>query len=163
MIELDAKQVSDEIIKQAFLLAQTKIDEMCDIQSQYLTSFSVTPREVVYNKPSQALLDYVRNLYSDEIKADMIGNTKVSFNDKFYEFERMVMEDAKASIEDDTIEDFTTSKVKMAVFQVIKDVIRDRTLHEGLRVDNRSMTDIRPLFTQVDTVPRVHGSGLFRR
>lgn len=163
MIELDAKQVSDEIIKQAFLLAQTKIDEMCDIQSQYLTSFSVTPREVVYNKPSQALLDYVRNLYSDEIKDGMIGNTKVSFNDKFYEFERMVMEDAKASIEDDTIEDFTTSKVKMAVFQVIKDVIRDRTLHEGLRVDNRSMTDIRPLFTQVDTVPRVHGSGLFRR
>lgn len=51
----------------------------------------------------------------------------------------------------------------MAVFDVIKYVIRDRTIHEGLRVDNRSMTDIRPLFTQVDTVPRVHGSGLFRR
>ena len=32
-----------------------------------------------------------------------------------------------------------------------------------MRVDNRSMTDIRPLFTQVDTLPRVHGSGLFRR
>ena len=51
----------------------------------------------------------------------------------------------------------------MAVFNIVKDAIRDRTLNEKLRVDNRAMTDIRPLFTQVDTAPRVHGSGLFRR
>jgi polyribonucleotide nucleotidyltransferase len=59
---------------------------------------------------------------------------------------------------DNENEEFTDSKIKMAVFDVIKHVIRDRTLHEGLRVDNRSMTDIRPLFTQVDTIPRVHGA-----
>lgn len=163
MIELDAKQVSDEIVKEAFILAQTKIDEMCEIQRQYLSAFSITTKAVVYNKPSWVTLDYVRGLLTDEIKNDMIGNTKVSFNEKFYEFERLVLEDAKAHIEDESKEEFSHSKLKMAVFQVVKDVIRDRTLHEGLRVDNRGMTDIRPLFTQVDTVPRVHGSGLFWR
>lgn len=44
----------------------------------------------------------------------------------------------------------------MAVFDVIKYAIRNRTLDEGARVDNRNMTDIRPLFTQVDTVSRNH-------
>lgn len=163
MIECDAKQVPDDVIQQAFILAQEKIDEMCDIQNQYLTQFTITPREVVFNKPSETALSFVRNLYTPEIKNEMIGNTKVSFNDKFYEFERMCLESAKEHLDDADNEEFTHSKIKMAVFQVIKDVIRDRTLNEDLRVDNRSMTDIRPLFTQIDTVPRVHGAGLFRR
>jgi polyribonucleotide nucleotidyltransferase len=164
MIELDAKQVSDEIIKEAFILAQTKVDEMCDIQSQYLSSLSaITPREVVFNKPSQTATDFVKSLFDDETKANLIGNTKVSFNDHYKLFERRCLAEAKEQLADSENDDFTDSKIKMAVFDVIKYVIRDRTLQEGLRVDNRGMTDIRPLFTQVDTVPRVHGAGLFRR
>jgi polyribonucleotide nucleotidyltransferase len=164
MIELDAKQVSDEIIKQAFILAQTKIDEMCDIQSQYISSLStITPREVVFNKPSPTATDFVKSLFDDETRNNLIGNTKVSFNDHYKLFERRCLTEAKELISDSENDDFTDSKIKMAVFDVIKHVIRDRTLHEGLRVDNRAMTDIRPLFTQVDTVPRVHGAGLFRR
>ena len=72
MIECDAKQVSDEVIAQAFLVAQEKIDQMCDFQSDYLTAFSITPREVVFNKPSEELLEFVRNLYTVEIKNEMI-------------------------------------------------------------------------------------------
>ena len=163
MIELDAKQVSDEIIKEAFILAQQKVDEMCDIQTQYLSAFVVTPREVLFNKPSQTAIDFVKSLFNEEIKSNLIGNTKVSFNDHYKLFERHCLAEAKEQISDSENDDFTESKIKMAVFDVIKYVIRDRTLQENLRVDNRGMTDIRPLFTQVDTVPRVHGAGLFRR
>ena len=60
MIELDAKQIPDSIVKEAFVLAQTKIDEMCDMQSQYISSFAISPREVVFNKPSQNALDFVK-------------------------------------------------------------------------------------------------------
>ena len=88
MIELDAKQVSDEIIKEAFILAQTKVDEMCAIQSQYIASFSITSREVVFNKPSQTATDFVKSLFDDETRANLIGNTKVSFNDYYKLFER---------------------------------------------------------------------------
>lgn len=163
MIELDAKQVPDEIVNEAIALAQTKIDEMCDFQTDYLTKVEVQPQEVMFNKPSQALLEVVRGLFVPEIKNDMIGNTKVSFNTKFSEFQQHVMTELDPLMKSDDNDDYTHSKVKMAVFQVVKDVIRDRTLHEDLRVDNRSMTDIRPLYTQVDTVPRAHGTGLFRR
>ena len=163
MIELDAKQVPDDIVNEAIALAQTKIDEMCDFQTDYLTKVEVQPQEVMFNKPSQALLEVVRGLFVPEIKNDMIGNTKVSFNTKFSEFQQHVMTELDPLMKSDDNDDYTHSKVKMAVFQVVKDVIRDRTLHEDLRVDNRSMTDIRPLYTQVDTVPRAHGTGLFRR
>ncbi len=163
MIELDAKQVSDEIVNEAFALAQEKIDEICDFQTDYLTQFDIQTREVAFNKPNDVLLDHVRWLFTDQFKNTMIGNTKISFNEEFSIFQQYVMKQLDEQITDNTNEDYTHSKVKMAVFQVVKDVIRNRTLQEGLRVDNRSMTDIRPLFTQVDKIPRVHGSGLFRR
>lgn len=130
MIELDAKQVSDTVVKEAFILAQTKIDEICKIQRQYLSSCTVSPKTVMFNKPSSSLIEFVRGLYTDEIKNEMIGNTKVSFNDKFYEFQRLVLDVAKDHIDDETNEHFTASKIKIAVFDVVKNVIRDRTLHE---------------------------------
>ena len=46
---------------------------------------------------------------------------------------------------------------------MVKHYIRDRVLHEGKRIDDRDMFTIRPLHCEVGLLPRVHGSGLFRR
>ena len=137
MIECDAKQVSDEIINEAFLLAQSKIDEICDMQNNYLTQFTITPREVMFNKPSESTLNFVKFLFTDEVQSKIIGNTKVNFNHEFKIFERFCLAEAKEQIEDESNEDFTESKIKMAVFDTIKYVIHNRTLDENLRVDNR--------------------------
>lgn len=163
MIECDAKQVPDEIVNQAFELAQQKIDEMCDMQSKYLTQFTITPREVAFNKPSESVMNFVKAALSDEIKNNMIGNTKVNFNNEYKLFEIHCLDLAKEQITEENKADFSEAKIKLAVFDVVKYVIRNRTLDQGLRVDDRGMNDIRPLFTQVDTIPRVHGAGLFRR
>ena len=93
----------------------------------------------------------------------MAGNTKVSFNDLYYTYEKEVLELAKEKMENDTDGHFTHSKVKMAVFDVIKKFIRHRTVAESIRIDDRSPDDIRPLYCEVDVLPRVHGSALFRR
>lgn len=60
MIECDAKQVSDEIINQAFELAQIKIDEMCDMQNNYLTQFTIVPQEVMTNTTPSSVLKFVQ-------------------------------------------------------------------------------------------------------
>ncbi|MBN4057826.1 polyribonucleotide nucleotidyltransferase [Olleya sp. AH-315-K02] len=44
-----------------------------------------------------------------------------------------------------------------------KAAIRDLTLNEGLRLDGRKTTDIRPIWCEVDYLPSVHGSALFTR
>lgn len=163
MIELDAKQIPDEVINEAFALAQEKINEMCEIQKQYLAQFTLETREIKYNKPSVELLDYVRTQFTPEWYERLIGNTKTNFNKEYYAFHDHVFEITQEQLNDESLEEYTNSKLKMAIFQIVKEVIRDRTLHQNLRVDNRTMEDIRPLFTQIDTVPRVHGSGLFWR
>ncbi|RLD26617.1 MAG: polyribonucleotide nucleotidyltransferase, partial [Bacteroidetes bacterium] len=44
-----------------------------------------------------------------------------------------------------------------------KEAIRDLTLNEGLRLDGRKTTDIRPIWCEVDYLPSVHGTAIFTR
>ena len=55
------------------------------------------------------------------------------------------------------------SQFSAAYKSVSKKVMRGRVLHEGIRIDGRGLTDIRPLDAEVQVIPRVHGSAIFQR
>lgn len=55
------------------------------------------------------------------------------------------------------------SQVRAVISDVIKEQVRHRILHEGIRPDGRDYTTIRPLSSEVGFLPRAHGSGLFQR
>ena len=48
------------------------------------------------------------------------------------------------------------------MYKMQKEIVR-AWLYEGRRVDGRGLNEIRPLAAEVDTLPRVHGSGMFTR
>ena len=53
--------------------------------------------------------------------------------------------------------------VSAAYKAVTKKIVRGRILTEGVRIDGRGLTDIRPLDAEVQVIPRVHGSAIFQR
>lgn len=55
------------------------------------------------------------------------------------------------------------SSVKAALRSLIKKIVRQRIVSEGVRIDGRDTTTIRPLAAEVSLVPTSHGSGLFQR
>ncbi|MBO4516181.1 hypothetical protein J5751_01810 [bacterium] len=81
----------------------------------------------------------------------------------FADYERECLEKLKEYIDDEENEEYTVNRVKMAFFDYVKHFIRERTLETGIRIDGRTPLDIRPLYCEVDNLPRVHGCGLFRR
>lgn len=158
MIESEADEVPADILKKAFEIGQKEIDAICDAQTEFLAKCTVQQKEIVYNKPSESVIAYVTNILHDDKLQQLTGNTKVPFNELYTQFEKEVLEICKQKIDDDTDEEFTASKVKMAVFNVIKHFIRHRTIDTGKRIDDRSETDIRSLYGEVGLLPRVHGS-----
>ncbi len=54
-------------------------------------------------------------------------------------------------------------EVKAAVRSLTKQLVRNRIIEDGLRIDGRGVTDIRPLSAEVDLLPTAHGSALFQR
>ena len=58
---------------------------------------------------------------------------------------------------------YPASELSGAYRNVLKQKIRDRILQEGIRPDGRKVDEIRPISSEVNLLPRVHGSALFTR
>ena len=82
-----------------------------------------------------------RNAANDTIKADVISQLTA----------------AGASLEGHERE------VKAAFKDLTKAVIRRRVINDGVRIDGRGTTDLRPVSAEVGVLPTAHGSGLFQR
>ena len=54
-------------------------------------------------------------------------------------------------------------QLKAAFRSLSKETVRRRIVEDGVRIDGRGPTDLRPLSSEVGVIPRVHGSGLFQR
>ena len=54
-------------------------------------------------------------------------------------------------------------EIKAAAKDVVKKLVRRRIVEEGIRIDGRTTTEIRPLSAEVDVIPTAHGSALFQR
>ncbi len=54
-------------------------------------------------------------------------------------------------------------EVKKAFRSLQKQVVRERIVNDGVRIDGRGVTDLRPLSAEVGIINTVHGSGLFQR
>ncbi|MDU4569011.1 polyribonucleotide nucleotidyltransferase [Corynebacterium sp.] len=64
---------------------------------------------------------------------------------------------------EDLDEDNASKEIRGAYNALMKQIVRQKILSEGFRIDGRGVTDIRDLSVEVDLVPRAHGSSLFER
>ena len=157
MIEAGAKEVSDDDMFNAIMLAHEEIKK--------LVAFINTIVEEI-GKPKFTY-------ESGELDHDM-------FDEIFAYCEAAVMEaldtddktvrDAKLQpIQDDIVEKFTEKYPDIAVilpeliYKIQKKIVRRWLLEDQKRVDGRRMDEIRPLAAEVGILPRTHGSGMFTR
>ncbi len=54
-------------------------------------------------------------------------------------------------------------EIKAAIRSLTKKLVRKRIIEDGIRIDGRTTTDIRPLSAEIDLFPTAHGSALFQR
>ena len=88
--------------------------------------------------------DDATNAYMEEIEHDLLDDFDIDDDDR--------EEYAAASKE-----------IGAAYNAVMKQIVREKILTEGFRIDGRGVTDIRDLEVEVQLIPRAHGSALFER
>ena len=150
MIEFDGDEVDEQVILGAFDLAQTEINRCCDMQIEFLAQCQIVDKShaVVYNKPSNQLMQEVATIITDEKLQAMRGNTKGNFNTLYYRYEKEVLDTMAEKIDSDD-DRYLYSTVKMSVFNHVKYFIRDLVLKQHIRIDGRAMDEIRPLYCEV--------------
>ncbi|MDY3126959.1 MAG: polyribonucleotide nucleotidyltransferase [Corynebacterium sp.] len=73
------------------------------------------------------------------------------------------MEEVEEQLLDKFEDEDASKQIRAAYNAVMKQIVREKILAEGFRIDGRGVTDIRDLGVEVALIPRAHGSALFER
>ena len=159
MVEAGADEVTEEILVEALEFGHQAIQPFIEMQNQMQAAVGKEKFEVALSAVDEALETAVKAKIGDRITEIVASTTdRHERNDE--------MGDLREEIVNDFFEmDETTnlSEVREVITSVQKKAVRDRILYDGIRPDGRDYTTVRPLSSEINLVPRTHGSGLFKR
>jgi len=164
MVEAGAKEVSEEDMLKALMIGHEAIKELCEIQEEVIAACAKEKMEVVLYE-----IDPVVKAYVDEHGADRIREA-VSIKGKLERYGKIdeliaEMEEGVAALEweDEKAKEKAVKQAHEYGVEVEAGEVRRLISEEKIRPDGRALDELRPLDSQVDLLPRVHGSAMFTR
>ena len=158
MVEGESKEVNETELLDALKFAQSEIKKLVDLQLELVKEVGKTKREVVENEVDENLKKEVYQLAEDKFKEIVYSVLiKDERSAKNKELTKSVLE----SLEEKYPEE--ESDIKNILHDLEKDLMRERILKEGIRLDGRNMEQVRPISIELGVLARTHGSALFTR
>ena len=158
MIEAGANEVDDDTMLKAIMAGHEEINKSIipfikEIQAAIgKPKFEFPSMEIDHN-----LIDALMEEFGDQVKYALDTDDK-----NVREARLQPIKDAIHEKYDEIYPD-QASMIDEAIYKLQKVIVRRWLLDEQKRVDGRGMDDMRPLASEVNLLPRVHGSGLFTR
>ncbi len=165
MVEAGAKEVSEDDMLKAIKFAGEQMKPLIDLinkiteevgQEKY--KIEVVDENSPLEVAKKAVVNFVANS-TDTMIFDKVRLGRAERN----EMVKAIKESAKLHLEKLEIDAEYWSKALDQIKELISIEITKRILEKDQRLDGRSLTDIRELQSEVDILPRTHGSGLFMR
>lgn len=160
MVEGECKEVSEDDMLEALKLAHQAIIEQCKLQIE-LTKLVGKTEKRTYNhevKDENLRAELHTLLYQ---KAYDVARQLLTNKKKRGELFSQIFDEYMASLPADTT--ITKDLVKKYYKEIMKKACRDLVLNEGLRLDGRKTTEIRPIWSEINYLPSAHGSAVFTR
>ena len=164
MVEAGSKEVSEEDMLGAIMFGHEKIKELIAFQEEIVKEVGKAKREIELYEVSEEIRKDVETRAKDRL----LEAIKIKGKLERYGAIDAINEEVVAIYEE---KEYKDDKEKKNILMQVKDVLHDiekaevRRLitEEKVRPDGRAITEIRPLNSQVDLLPRVHGSAMFTR
>ena len=157
MIEAGAKEVPEDDMFNALMVAHEEIKKMCAFIKEIQKEIGKPKFEYEHHDVDHDLFD--------RIEAFARAKVEVAFDTDDKTVRDARMQAVRAEIDEFLGEEAATERaaeITEIVDKLCKKVVR-KWLTEGKRVDGRGMEEVRPLASEVGVLPRAHGSGLFTR
>ncbi|NUU05658.1 polyribonucleotide nucleotidyltransferase [Leifsonia sp. C5G2] len=164
LIQGGATKPSEEVVAQGLEAAKPFIRELVGAQNVLAQQSAKEIKEYpVFLPYSQETYDNVAGLAYDELVNVYQIADKVERQNADDALKERVKTAIIEKVEAGVLPQETLDQFSAAYKSVSKVVMRGRVLREGVRIDGRGLTDIRPLDAEVQVIPRVHGSAIFQR
>ena len=166
MVEAGAKQVSEDLMLKALMFGHEAIKELVAFQEEIIAEIGETKMEYEVLELTDELRSEVRSLAEKDLSDALRIKDKLEKYAKIDEIKESVVEKYTKENEDKLKEKELVeliTKVKLILEEIEYEIFRQIVVKEKTRADGRKMDEIRPLSTDIDLLPRTHGSALFTR
>ncbi len=157
MVEAGANEVPENVMLDAILYGHEEIKKIVDFIDEIVAEVGKDKQDVNLYQVPEDIDAAVRAYAVDKMK------TAIKTVDKLERLDNM------DAVEVETKEHFAEiypeneKDIANVLYNITKECVRAMILDEGIRPDNRKLDEIRPIWCETQMLPRVHGSGLFKR
>ena len=176
MVEGEMKEVSEQDLLGALKAAMDAIKPMCELQAELSKELGKDVkrgydhevndealRERMNKELYQPAYDITKQALEKQQRAEAFEKLLEDFKEKFFA-ERAAQPTEPTTPTEPTISDDDYSAMMDRYYHdVERDAMRRCILDEGIRLDGRKTTDIRPIWCEVSPLPMPHGSSIFTR
>ena len=158
MVEGEAKEVSENDLLDALKFAQGEIKKIVQLQNELVAEVS------------KAKWTVAEKMIDPDLKAEVYSLAL----DKFKEIVYSVLSKDERSNKNKELAEFVNTTlaekfpeqekvINLILHDMEKELMRNRILEDGIRLDGRNTTQVRPISIELGLLPRAHGSALFTR
>ena len=184
MVEGEMKEVSEQDLLGALKAAMDAIKPMCELQTELSKELGKDVkrtydhevndealRERMNKELYQPAYDITKQALPKQDRADAFDKLLADFKERFFAERKAAAEaaavTAAAPVLSDSVAEISDDEYDAMMDRYYHDVERDAMrrciLDEGIRLDGRKTTDIRPIWCEVSPLPMPHGSAIFTR
>lgn len=167
MVEGEMKEVSEQDLIGALKVAAEAIKPMCELQYELAKEKGTdVKREYDHEINDEELREQIKSeLYKPAYDINHQALEKHARQDAFDKVLADFLEKYDAAHTDLSEEDLEEKHAEATRYydDVMRDAMRRCILDEGLRLDGRATTEIRPIWCEVSPLPMPHGNAIFQR
>ncbi|MBN1481552.1 polyribonucleotide nucleotidyltransferase [candidate division KSB1 bacterium] len=157
MVEGEAQEISEEDMLAALEFGHGAIRSLIALQKDFLQGHTQEKMAIAQGEDYSELISKVRDLCGTELAEALKIVDKKERHKSLGNLTDSILEKLAEEYPD------MEKVIKGAVHDYEKEIMRDRVLNEGVRLDGRGLDDIRPISIEIGLLPRTHGSALFTR
>lgn len=157
MVEAGAKEITEREMLDAILFAHEYIKKIVAFISEIQATVGKEKLVPDIHQPDE------------ELEAKVIDYARAKVEWQLDTFDRKEREQRTNQVKEETVSHFadeypeSAADIDAILYNLMKEILRDKIINKGIRPDGRTHTQIRPIWSEVGILPRTHGSAVFTR
>ncbi|MEI6776034.1 MAG: polyribonucleotide nucleotidyltransferase [Chloroflexales bacterium] len=162
MVEAGAYELTEDELLDAVMQGHAICAQLCEMQEKLVQLCGRAKREFTPPAIDTSLEESVSAWMGKRLREAVRSSSKQDREERTSALKAEVVSHFSADEPEEELP-ARVKEVSKSFEKLLKEEVRNAILDEGIRVDGRATTEIRPITVDVGVIPRVHGTGLFHR
>ena len=159
MIEGGAKEVKEEVLKEALKIAQKEIERLNEEQKKIIKEIGKEKQKVILQEISPNIQKEIEDFLKDKLEKVLNLNVK---KERLEELDK-IEEELNNYLKTKEYQEEELKQVSLIFKEELNKALHKNILEKEIRPDGRKLNEIRPIEIKIDLFKRLHGSALFMR